>query len=96
MICVSPVSERRDKVKAAMYSIIGDISAIQTALISEKSLELVVDVLNYGTEAERNCQRVIDYERRLRLRKNVNKRAIVKVPVRIIDTVTVSRCIYHS
>lgn len=45
------MAKRRDKVEAAVYSVVDDVSAIQSTLVSEESLELLVAVLNDGLEA---------------------------------------------
>jgi hypothetical protein len=43
----------RDEVEAAVDSIVDDVPAVQTALVPQESLVLVVDVLKNGTEAVR-------------------------------------------
>jgi hypothetical protein len=40
------VSRRRNEIEATMNSIIDDVAAIQSALVAQESLELIVDVLN--------------------------------------------------
>jgi len=44
------VSKRRDKVEAAVNSVVYNITTVETAFIPQKALKLVIDVLNYGTE----------------------------------------------
>lgn len=43
---VLPVSKRRDEVKAAVYSVVNDVSAVQSALIVKISLKLIIDILD--------------------------------------------------
>lgn len=52
-MCVDgPVAERRDEVEAAVNSVVDDVSAVQTALIVEVALKLVIDVTDDGAETE--------------------------------------------
>lgn len=52
-VCVDgPVAERRDEVEAAVNSVVDDVSAVQTALIVEVALKLVIDVTDDGAETE--------------------------------------------
>lgn len=43
---VLPVSKRRDEVKAAVYSVVNDVSAVQSALVVQVSLKLIIDILD--------------------------------------------------
>lgn len=46
----SPVAERRDEVEAAVNSVVDDVPAVETALVVEVALKLVVDVADDGVE----------------------------------------------
>lgn len=45
-----PMTEWWDEIKAAMNSIVDDISAIQSAFIAQKALILIIDVFEYWTK----------------------------------------------
>lgn len=45
------MSKWRNEVEAAMNSIINDISSVQAAFVTQETLVLLVDILEYGTEA---------------------------------------------
>lgn len=47
------MTERRYEVKAAMNTIVNNVSTIQPALIPQESLVLLINVLENGTEAVR-------------------------------------------
>lgn len=47
-----PMAIWRNKIETAVHSVIDDITTIESTLVSKKSLKLVVNVLNYGSEAE--------------------------------------------
>lgn len=46
----SPMAEWRDEIEAAVNSVVNNVSAIQTALIMEVTLKLVVNVADDGAE----------------------------------------------
>lgn len=41
-----PVSEWRYEVEAAVHPVVHDVSSVQSALITEVALELIIDVLD--------------------------------------------------
>lgn len=43
---VLPMSKRRDEVKAAVNSVVNDVSAVQAALVMQVSLELIINILD--------------------------------------------------
>ncbi len=43
---VLPVSKRRDEVKAAVYSVVNDVSTVQAALVVQVSLKLIINILD--------------------------------------------------
>ena len=47
----SPMTRRVDEVEAAVYTVVDDVSPVQTRLVCEIALELVVYVLDDGLEA---------------------------------------------
>lgn len=49
----SPVAERRDEVEAAVNSVVDDVPAVESALVVEVALKLVVDVADDGVETGR-------------------------------------------
>lgn len=44
------MTEGRDEVEAAVDPVVHYVAAIETALVTQKALELIVDVLDYGTK----------------------------------------------
>lgn len=46
----SPVAQRGDEVEAAVNSIVNNVSTIQTALVMEVALKLVINVADDGAE----------------------------------------------
>lgn len=48
-----PVSQRRDKVETAVNSVVHDVPAVQTALIVQVALELIINILYDGLKAVR-------------------------------------------
>ena len=42
-----------DEIKTTVNTVVYNISAVKAAFIAQVSLKLVVDVLNYGPEAEK-------------------------------------------
>lgn len=47
------MAEWRDEVEAAVNSVVDDVPAVETALVVEVALKLVVDVADDGVETER-------------------------------------------
>lgn len=54
------MTERRYEVKAAVNTIVNNVSTIQPALIPQESLVLLVNVLENGTEAVRVVDRITE------------------------------------
>lgn len=54
------MTERRYEVKAAVNTIVNNVSTIQPALIPQESLVLLINVLENGTEAVRVVDRVTE------------------------------------
>lgn len=44
------MTEGRDKVEAAVDPVVNNVAAIEATLVTQKTLKLIVDVLNYGTK----------------------------------------------
>jgi hypothetical protein len=44
------VTEGRDKVEAAVDPVVNNVAAIEATLVTQKTLKLIIDVLNYGTK----------------------------------------------
>lgn len=52
-LCVLPVSQRWDEVETAVNSVVHDVPAVQTALIVQVALELIINILYDGLKAVR-------------------------------------------
>lgn len=46
VILYIPMTIRRNEVEAAMHSIVNDITAIKPTLVTKKSLELIINILD--------------------------------------------------
>lgn len=100
-----PVTEGRDEVEAAVHAVVLDVLTVQSALVSEVLLELLVDVVCHRLPAEHRSKTVSQQQHlyimvilHLVFENKRGKRdhQALYVPFSVIDGVSESWCVHDS